>query len=222
MTSDKTPKKIREMFNVIAKKYDFINNLMSFGTQKLVKRLAIKMLEIKQYDNVIDLCCGTGDLSEIIKKQQPESHIVGIDFSENMLSIAKSKHSDIKFLKGDVTNLSYPDNSFDIAVIGFGLRNILYSEKAVEEIYRVLKPNGQFLHLDFGKKNLPSKLYEYLTLILTRIFSDNSEAYSYLIKSKQEFPPPEDLIKDFECKGFKFKKQKDFLFGVISAQLMQK
>lgn len=222
MTLDKTPETIHTMFNMIAKKYDLANNIMSFGMQKYCKNSAIKMLDIKSNSNVIDLCCGTGDLSAIIKKFNPDCQITGIDFSENMLKIAKSKHKNIQFWQGDVTNLPYEDNFFDIAVMGFGLRNILNAEKSVEEVYRVLKPNGQFLHLDFGRKNLPSKIYEIGTSILTKIFTDNPKAYSYLIKSKREFPEPQDLIKDFESKGFKLKKRKDFIFGVISAQLMQK
>lgn len=222
MTLDKTPETIHTMFNMIAKKYDLANNIMSFGMQKYCKNSAIKMLDIKSNSNVIDLCCGTGDLSAIIKKFNPDCQITGIDFSENMLKIAKSKHKNIQFWQGDVTNLPYEDNFFDIAVMGFGLRNILNAEKSVEEVYRVLKPNGQFLHLDFGRKNLQSKIYEIITPILTKIFTDNPKAYSYLIKSKQEFPEPQDLIKDFESKGFKLKKRKDFIFGVISAQLMQK
>lgn len=222
MTLDKTPETIHTMFNMIAKKYDLANNIMSFGMQKYCKNSAIKMLDIKSNSNVIDLCCGTGDLSAIIKKFNPDCQITGIDFSENMLKIAKSKHKNIQFWQGDVTNLPYEDNFFDIAVMGFGLRNILNAEKSVEEVYRVLKPNGQFLHLDFGRKNLPSKIYETITPILTKIFTDNPKAYSYLIKSKREFPEPQDLIKDFESKGFKLKKRKDFIFGVISAQLMQK
>lgn len=222
MTLDKTPETIHTMFNMIAKKYDLANNIMSFGMQKYCKNSAIKMLAIKSNSNVIDLCCGTGDLSAIIKKFNPNCQITGIDFSENMLKIAKSKHKNIQFWQGDVTNLPYEDNFFDIAVMGFGLRNILNAEKSVEEVYRVLKPNGQFLHLDFGRKNLPSKIYEIITPILTKIFTDNPKAYSYLIKSKREFPEPQDLIKDFESKGFKLKKRKDFIFGVISAQLMQK
>lgn len=222
MTLDKTPETIHTMFNMIAKKYDLANNIMSFGMQKYCKNSAIKMLDIKSNSNVIDLCCGTGDLSAIIKKFNPDCQITGIDFSENMLKIAKSKHKNIQFWQGDVTNLPYEDNFFDIAVMGFGLRNILNAEKSVEEVYRVLKPNGQFLHLDFGRKNLPNKIYEIITPILTKIFTDNPKAYSYLIKSKREFPEPQDLIKDFESKGFKLKKRKDFIFGVISAQLMQK
>lgn len=222
MTLDKTPDSIHTMFNMIANKYDFVNNAMSFGTQNYVKYSAIKMLNINPHDNVIDLCCGTGNLSGIIKKLSPHACVTGIDFSEKMLSIAKTKHPDICFMQGDVTNLPYEDNFFDFAVMGFGLRNILNAEKAVEEVYRILKPNGKFLHLDFGRKNFASKIYDIMTPLLIRLFTENAQAYSYLIKSKQEFPPPEDLIKDFESKGFKLVERKDFLCGVISAQVLVK
>ena len=222
MTLDKTPASIRTMFNMIANKYDFVNNVMSFGTQNHVKNRAIKMLDIKPHDNVIDLCCGTGDLSGIIKKTSPHACITGIDFSEKMLSVAKEKYTGICFMQGDVTNLPYADNSFDYAVMGFGLRNILNAEKAVEEVYRILKPNGKFLHLDFGRKNFASRVYDKMTPLLIKLFTENTQAYSYLIKSKQEFPTPKDLIKDFESKGFKLVKRKDFLCGVISAQVLEK
>lgn len=222
MTLDKTPASIRTMFNMIANKYDFVNNVMSFGTQNHVKNRAIKMLDIKPHDNVIDLCCGTGDLSGIIKKTSPHACITGIDFSERMLFVAKEKYTDICFMQGDVTNLPYADNSFDFAVMGFGLRNILNAEKAVEEVYRILKPNGKFLHLDFGRKNFASRVYDKMTPLLIKLFTENTQAYSYLIKSKQEFPTPKDLIKDFESKGFKLVKRKDFLCGVISAQVLEK
>ncbi len=222
MTLDKTPDSIHTMFNMIANKYDFVNNAMSFGTQNYVKIQAIKMLDIKPHNNVIDLCCGTGDLSGIVKKIFPHACITGIDFSERMLMIAKSKHPDIRFMQGDVTNLPYEDNFFDFVIMGFGLRNILNAEKAVEEVYRILKPNGKFLHLDFGRKNFASKIYDVITPLLIRLFTENVEAYSYLIKSKQEFPSPEDVIRDFESKGFKLVKRKDFLCGVISAQVLAK
>ena len=222
MTLDKSPDSIHIMFNKIAQEYDYLNDLMSFGMQKFVKQKAIQCLNIKEHDNVIDLCCGTGDLARIIKKIQPLACVVGIDFSENMLDIAKDKSSDIKYFQGDVTNLPYEDNSFDIAVMGFGLRNIHNAEKAVEEVHRILKPNGQFLHLDFGKKNFCSKIYDILTPFIIRNFTKNTLPYKYLIESKRIFPTPEELIKDFESKGFKLIKEKSFLFGVISAQVMQK
>lgn len=222
MTLDKSVSTIKTMFNMIAENYDKINDIMSFGSHRLVKFESVKNLDISPHANVIDLCCGTGDLAKMIKKLQPDACVTGIDFSERMLEIAKQKPSGVKFLQGDVTNLPYEDNSFDIVTMGFGLRNIQNAEKAVSEIYRILKPCGQFLHLDFGRKNLISKLYDILTPIMISGFTENKSAYEYLIKSKKIFPEPQDLIKDFESKGFRLKKRKDFLQGVISSQIMIK
>lgn len=218
----KTPEAIHTMFNMIAKRYDMINNIMSFGTHLGVKSACIKSLDIKPHDNVLDLCCGTGDLAGLIKKIQPQACVTGIDFSENMLDIAKDKYTNVQFFQGDATSLPYEDNTFDIVTMGFGLRNIQNAEKAVEEVYRILKPNGKFLHLDFGEKNLISKIYDKLTPLIVSRFTDNAPAYSYLIKSRQIFPIPAELIKDFESKGFKLYKRKDYLFGVISSQIMIK
>ena len=99
-------------------------------------------MNIKPHNNVIDLCCGTGDLAIFVKEIQPEANVVGIDFSEKMLEIANNKNSSnkIQYLQGDVTNLPYADDTFDFVVMGFGLRNILNAEKAVDEAYRILKP----------------------------------------------------------------------------------
>ena len=223
-TVDKTPEAIHVMFNMISRKYDFMNNIMSFGTHYYVKYRSIKSLNIKPHDNIIDLCCGTGDLARIIKYFHPDACVTGIDFSEEMLKIAKTKNPKrkIRYLQGDVTNLPYEDNSFDIVTMGFGLRNIANAEKAVEEAYRILKPQGSFLHLDFRNQNFLNKIYEKTTPILAKMFTENYFSYDYLIKSKQTFPSPDDLIKDFENKGFIFKKRNDYLFGVISAETMTK
>lgn len=222
MSFDKSPQKIQIMFNIIANRYDFLNNLMSLSTQRYIKYKSIKNLNIKPHDKIIDLCCGTGDLSIIIKQIEPQADVTGIDFSDKMLEVAKQKSQNIQYLQGDVTALPYPDNTFDCAVMGFGLRNIQNAEKAVEEAYRILKPGGCFMHLDFGKKNLISKVFDITIPVLTKLFTENYSAYTYLIKSKQIFPEPEDLIKDFESKGFRLKKRQDFLFGVISMQVMVK
>ena len=202
------------------------NNIMSFGLHNYIKIKCVKSLKICPYSNVIDLCTGTGDIARIIKKFTPNADVTGIDFSENMLEIAVAKSfgefKDIKYFQGDVTNLPYKDNSFDVVTMGFGLRNIFNAEKAVEEIYRVLSPGGSFLHVDFNKTSLLSKIYDKITPVLVSPFTENKEAYKYLIKSRQNFLTPEELIKDFESKGFKLKKRKDYLFGIISSQIMEK
>lgn len=224
ITIDKTPETIHIMFNMLAPKYDFINNIMSFGTHNYIKYNCIKNSGVKAGDNVIDLCCGTGDMAGFIKKIEPQANVTGIDFSEKMLQKAKIKYKgkNIKFFQGDVTNLPYPDNYFDVITIAFGLRNILNAEKAVEEAYRILKPGGTFVHLDFGNKNFLSKLYDKTTPLLIKLFTENINPYKYLIESKRQFCEPVDLIKDFESKGFKLKKREDYLFSVISSQTMTK
>lgn len=221
---DKSPHTIQTMFNIIADKYDLINNIMSLGAHKYIKYKSIKNLDIKPNAKVIDLCCGTGDLCNIVKKLHPDSNVTGIDFSDNMLEIARQKNVNNKILyfQGDVTNLPYEDNSFDTVTMAFGLRNIANPEKAVEEVYRILKPQGKFLHIDFGEKNCLSRIYNIFTKITSKILTENNSAYEYLIQSKNIFPSPEDLIKDFERKGFIREKRQDYLFGVISSQIMTK
>lgn len=219
---DKSPAVIHTMFNMISREYDFLNNLMSFGIHNAIKLKCVQSLDIKPHANVIDLCCGTGDIARLIKKVQPNAIVTGIDFSENMLEIAKNKSEGIQYFQGDVTNLPYPDETFDIVTMGFGLRNINNAEKAVEEVYRILKPNGLFLHLDFGEKNILSRIFDMVIPIAIRLFTENTLSYKYLIESKKAFPIPSDLIKDFESKGFKLNKRLDFISGVISAQIMEK
>ena len=224
MTADKTPEIINKMFDDISGEYDFMNDVISFGFHRLIKNRCINLLNIKDGYNIVDLCCGTGDLARLIKKNYPKTHVTGMDFSEKMINIAKNikQKADIQFLHGDVTNLPFPDNSFDAVTMAFGLRNIYNAEKAVEEAYRILKPDGLFMHIDFGEKNFAGSIFDFMALFLARFFSNNYSAYSYLIKSKQEFLKPDDLIKDFEKKGFKKLRREDFIFKIISCQIMRK
>lgn len=224
MTADKTPEIINKMFDDISGEYDFMNDVISFGFHRLVKARCINLLNIKDGYNIVDLCSGTGDLARLIRKNYPKTHITGIDFSEKMIKKAKNlkQNTDIQFIQGDVTNLPFPDNSFDVVTMAFGLRNIYNAEKAVGEAYRILKPDGYFMHIDFGEKNFAGAIFDLMTLFFARFFSNNYSAYSYLVKSKREFLTPDDLIKDFEKKGFKKFKRKDFMFRVISCQIMKK
>ena len=104
MTFDKSPQTIQTMFNMIAKKYDFINNVMSFGTQLHIKSECVKNLDIKPHDNILDLCCGTGDLAGIIKKSHPNVCVTGIDFSDKMLDIARKLSAGIPHVRVDLYN----------------------------------------------------------------------------------------------------------------------
>ena len=222
MTISKNPEKIRSMFNSIAAKYDFNNNLISLGMHKFVKYMSIKNLEITDNSKILDECTGTGDFAKFLLKLNPKTDVTGTDFSENMLKFAKKKVPRAKFIPADSTNLPFADQTFDIVTMGFGLRNIEDYDKAITETWRVLKNNGQFLHLDFGKKNFCSKIFDIIVPPLIKIFYGQNLPYKYLLNSKKDFPPPDELIKLFEKHNFSLKCRKDYLFGVISMQIMQK
>ncbi len=213
---------IKNMFDNLSKDYEFMNNIISFGTHKKIKALAIKELKIKPHSKVLDLCCGTGDLGAIIKKLEPTCDVIGIDFSPQMLEIARKKNPNITYWEADATNLKFEKNSFDYIVMGFGLRNIPEKNKAIEQIYKTLKVNGIFLHLDYGKQNLYSKIYDNTILFLSKIFRKNSKPYKYLVLSKKSFLEPEELIELFKFNKLKYVTHKNILFEIISFQIMKK
>lgn len=222
MTCNKNPEKISKMFDEISPYYDKMNNFISLGTHYFIKKLALKSLNIRKNSYVLDLCCGTGDFTRIIGKIEPKTKIIGLDNSVEMLKLAKAKNPDKVFMQGDCTELPFTKNEFDFITIGFGLRNIENRKKALSEIYRTLKTGGKFLHLDFGRHNLSSKIFDFIVMSITKVLKLNSENYLYLLKSKNEYPEPDELIKEFETQGFKLLKRQDFLFGAISYQIMGK
>jgi demethylmenaquinone methyltransferase/2-methoxy-6-polyprenyl-1,4-benzoquinol methylase len=222
MNCDKNPQKIQKMFDEISDYYDMMNNLMSFGTHYLIKFLALKELEIKPRTMIIDLCCGSGDITKLITKFYPRVKIIGIDFSSKMLKLAKIKNPKGVFLHADCTNLPFAEREIDYITMTFGLRNIENRTQALKEIYRVLDFGGEFLHLDFGIKNWTSKIFNFTLPIFAKIFKKDLDAYKYLLCSKEEFPSPDDLIKEFKSHNFKLLKRKDYLFGAISLQILTK
>lgn len=216
-----TAQDIKAMFNKISSEYDFLNNIISFFTHILVKKAALKTLNIKDGAKVLDLCSGSGDLGRIVKDTMPGAEVFGVDFSENMIQIAKKKNPDIKYLNADALQLPFEDNYFDYIVMGFGLRNIPDKNRALSEIYRTLKYDGKFLHLDFGKKTIFNKIYDVVVTFFASFFKDK-EAYLYLIKSKNNFFSPEELIKIFKDAGFDCILKKELLFKIISFQIFIK
>ena len=125
-------------------------------------------------------------------------------------------------MKGDCTDLPFEEEEFNFITMGFGLRNIKDREKAISEIHRVLCRGGKFLQLDFGEHNKVSKIFNIIVPFFAKIIGVNSKHYDYLLSSKEEFPRPDNLIKEFENSGLKFVKRVDYLFGTISMQIMEK
>ncbi len=207
------------MFDNISKRYDFLNNLISLGLHKIIKRLALKGLDIKDNQSAIDLCTGTGDIAGILSKINPILKVTGVDFSSKMLKIARHKYPDITFIESDCADIPFEENYFDICTMFFGYRNVEDKDRCLKEIYRVIKPNGQFLHLDFGKCNfLCNRILDIIILIAAKLCAKHRYAYKYLIKTKREFMTPEEVIQTFEKYGLKHTKVKNYIFGIISAQ----
>lgn len=219
---DKDPEKIQKMFDRISSYYDRMNNIISLGLHNIIKAISVKMLLIKPYSMVLDVCCGTGDFTRIIKKNCPRAKVIGLDISVEMIKLAKQKNPKESFIVGDCTDLAFGENEFDYVTAGFGLRNVDDREKAVCEIYRVLNVGGKFLHLDFGYHNLAGQFFDLLVPFFAKYFAKNEQDYKYLINSKNAYPNPQELIEEFEQCGFVLVQQKNFLFGAISAIVMTK
>lgn len=196
-------KKIQTMFSDIANGYDRANDVLSFGLYKQWYKKLIKIASPKDHDKIIDLATGTGNLAIQFKKYNKTLEIFGIDFSENMLSIAQKKSQqeklNINWLSGDATELQFPDNSFDIATISFGIRNVNSIQDCLKEMARVVKKGGRILIIEFGT---PSGLFKYvykfysnnIIPIIGGIITGNRKAYSYLNQSSLEFPYGQKFI----------------------------
>lgn len=216
---DKQPKEIQTLFDRIAPNYDRNNTIISLGLHSIVKRQVVKSIQAKDSEKILDACCGTGDITKLIKEIYPNVCVIGADFSSEMLKIAKSRIKNAEFVNADMTDLPFEDKTFDKIVMSFGLRNMKDYKNALSECKRVLKDGGKFIHLDFGEKNFPTRIFDIITQIACNTFFTNKECYQYLIKSKQQFPPPKQLIEEIEKTGFKITKEKSFLARVISMQI---
>lgn len=222
---------IKDLFNSISVNYDKLNDIMSFGLHKKIKKDIIRQTRLftihRSPLTCLDLCTGTGDLAGLLKEKYHEVQIIGVDFSEKMLEIARKKHPDIEFLEADCTKLPFNNESFDLCVISFGLRNIEEMEKALKEIYRVLKPGGIFINIDLGKPNkffnIFLRPYMYLWIsFVGKIFHGDQTPYRYLAESNEYFPSQKELVEIYKNIGFHDIKNKNYLFGQIASQQSKK
>ena len=218
--------KIKELFNNLAQNYDRNNNVISFGLHNLIKKDIVKKIKIKKNSTILDLCTGTGDIIDYILKQNTIKKIIGIDFSFQMLKIARKRFknsNNVKLINANATELPFCNGTFDYITISFGFRNIKHKIKALKEIKRVLKPNGLFIHLDFGKSNwLVDLVFKFVVNFVLKIFYKKNAPYKYLLKSKENFYSPAELVELFQAREFILEKRVDYLFGIISLQIYKK
>ena len=218
---------ISNMFDNIAADYDLINHLTTLGIDKKWRVVAVNETGNIKNKKVIDLATGTGDIAIRLSKKNPEK-ITAIDISEKMLHYAKQKvkelnlNNKIEFIQADSENLPFSDNSFDIATMGFGIRNCIYPEKALSEIYRVLKPKGKLVILEFSEPTrtpghfLIRFYLKNLVPILGRTISHNKFAYNYLPKSINSFPAGKEFLNLMANAKFHNLSYKVMTLGLVS------
>ncbi len=193
--------KVNDLFARIARRYDLINDLQSFGLHRLWKRRVVNLAKIKSGDRALDLCCGTGDISFSLARDGVET--IGLDFSPQMLEVAESRRqkenrksqiANLKFLQGDAQQLPFPENFFDIVTVGYGLRNLTSWERGLDEMFRVAKPGARLIVLDFGKPaNAFWRALYFAHLkcsvpLIGLLFCGNAQAYAYILESLKNYP----------------------------------
>jgi demethylmenaquinone methyltransferase/2-methoxy-6-polyprenyl-1,4-benzoquinol methylase len=189
--------KVNDLFAAIARRYDWLNDLQSFGLHRRWKRRAVELAAVKPGDHALDLCCGTGDLALALAQRGAET--TGLDFSGKMLEIARARSRKLKFrtpdfIQGDAQQIPFPDHSFDVVTVGYGLRNLTDWEAGLAEMRRVAKPGGRLVVLDFGKPpNAVWRAVYFMHLkisvpLLGWIFCGNAQAYAYIFESLKHYP----------------------------------
>jgi demethylmenaquinone methyltransferase/2-methoxy-6-polyprenyl-1,4-benzoquinol methylase len=224
---------VEEMFDHISHRYDLLNHLLSANIDKLWRKKSIKMLHKFQPRSILDIATGTGDFAIAAAKLNPEK-IVGIDLSEGMLKVGRQKIEKrglshlIELQKADSEALPFDNNTFDAAIVAFGVRNFENLEKGLAEIYRVLRPDGAFIVLEFSlpKNKVFRNLYFFYFIKvlpwLGRLVSKDNRAYTYLPESVREFPDGADFVRILEKTGFVKSRWMSQTMGIAAIYESQK
>lgn len=205
-----TPLSIQAMFNSIAANYDRANAILSWGMHRSWNRELVK--QVGPSSKLLDLCAGTGDIAYAYLKKNPQAEAHLLDFSSEMLARAEQKRKkgqQVQFIKGDAMALPLPDNSYPCTTMAYGIRNIQNPLKSLEEIHRVLRPQGVVAILELTRpenrwiRKGHSLYLQHLLPKIGRLITSNQEAYNYLCSSIESFIPPEHLLQLLQEAGFR-------------------
>lgn len=220
--------KVKDVFTSVSERYDLMNDLMSLGIHRYWKKIFVQELSLKPNDHVLDVAGGTGDIAFQIKQSHPHLNLrVSLcDLTPNMLQVGRDRginkglFHNIDWICGNAETLPLPDNSIDVYTISFGLRNVTHLKQALDEAYRVLKPGGHFVCLEFSKVQTPwlQSLYQAYSFkilpLLGEWVANDRASYQYLIESIAKFPSQEELLSLLQESQFQDTHWKNFLNGV--------
>ena len=216
---------VEGVFDKVFERYDLMNDFMSLGIHRLWKKSLINMMSPSVSKKLVDVACGTGDIGKLfLDKTDQKSNVTSIDPNKKMIEQGKnklSKYKNIDWITAPAERLPLTDNSFDYYTISFGLRNTKNLNRALSEAYRVLKPGGRYLCLEFSKiqntnLNLIYKNYSKLIPIIGKFVVGEKEPYEYLVKSIEQFINQEELIELMKKHKFQKCSFRNFSNGIVS------
>lgn len=209
---------VHQLFATIARRYDLLNDLMSLGLHRRWKTRLVR--RARNPRRSLDLCCGTGDIA-----QRLPGFVIGVDFTAAMLQIAATRPrrtGRVCWVRADALRLPFVDNSFDVVTVGYGLRNLADLPTGLREIYRVLRPGGQLLTLDFGKPTAAwaRRLYfGYLRTVLPLLgqwFCGDRDTHAYILDSLETYPAQRGLVEHMRATGLVDCGFEEFWFGAMA------
>ncbi|MCB9246020.1 MAG: bifunctional demethylmenaquinone methyltransferase/2-methoxy-6-polyprenyl-1,4-benzoquinol methylase UbiE [Flavobacteriales bacterium] len=217
---------IEEMFDDISRRYDFLNHFLSLGIDRSWRKTMIRTISKVPHDKILDVATGTADVA-IAASKKGAGEVIGVDISENMLAIGRKKIEKLKITnvrldRGDSESLQFPDNTFDVVTVAFGVRNYEDLRKGLAEMRRVLKPGGMLAVLEFSYPTaFPVKQFygfynAYILPFLGKIFSGSRKAYTYLPESVKAFPEGKEFVELLSSTGLTHTQQKKLTFGICS------
>ncbi len=220
-------RRVGRVFESVAQRYDVMNDLMSFGSHRIMKRIAIEMSGVRAGHNVLDLAGGTGDLAALYAPLVGDAgKVVLADINGAMMDVGRDRLFDggltnVAFCQADAEALPFADRSFNCVTIGFGLRNVTRKERALAEMHRVLRPNGRLLVLEFSKPENPIVAAGYgafqaLWPAIGRIVTGDANAYRYLVESIEMHPSQKALRLMITDAGFHNAAYENLLNGIVA------
>jgi demethylmenaquinone methyltransferase/2-methoxy-6-polyprenyl-1,4-benzoquinol methylase len=217
---EKQPDQVSGMFDGVARRYDRTNAIMSVGNAPLWRAATVRAVDPRRGEKILDVAAGTGTSSAALARSG--ATVVALDFSAGMIAEGRRRHPKVEFVEADAEDMPFGDDEFDAVTISFGLRNVAHPERALAEMYRVMKPGGRLVVCEFSKP--PRALFRtgyaaymrFVMPVVAAVASSNRDAYDYLRESIQQWPDQGTLSQWIRAAGFTRVAYRNLTAGVVA------